>query len=350
MAISQRALDLHAKGPVVLAHDHSMLSVAANAALLGNPGTLHSDIVPRLKTADVDLIGLVVGGDAPLFYLRGQIDDALHDPWRGTQWLIDLFYQELAPCEEELVVCLSRADIETARANRRIAVLLLVEGTGPCVAHPEENPLVALRTLHKLGVRSVQIDPVPGNPLFEPDHEDEAPEKLSQLGCEFLAEMNRLGMLVDVAHFREHGPLLDDIISSSTAPIGSSHGNPRTLTSSPWDAEDKVFHTIQSADGVCGVKTVAHLGEGKARPQISSMVRNLQHLISIVGVERITLGLDQFVDVLGKIGAERLVENLETLDKLPQMTSALLEAGLREDDVSEILGANWLRLLGKVLE
>ena len=333
-----------------LTHDHSFFGVAVSHALRGVDGMLGSSVLPRFRAAGIDAVGLVVGGDVPFLYLRDRVSPSLQHPWWGTLWMIDRLYRELAGNSDEMTVCLGRSDLERARAQEQVALLLLIEGIAPFAASPESDPLVALRTLHRLGIRGVQIDPLSGSPLFLPHEEGQAPQALSDIGRAFIAAMNELGMLIDVSHFREATPLLHEIAEQSETPIVASHANPRSVSGSSWDSEDEVLRAVVASGGVCGAKpTSALILPGEERPTMDSVVAQIRHMIGLLGADRVALAPDVFENVMDVLPPRMFVKGLDSLDHLPRLTEALLHAGVPEDTVAGFLGANWLKLWESVL-
>ena len=333
-----------------LTHDHSFLGVAASHALLGIDGTLGSCVLPTFREAGVDAVGLVVGGDVPFLYLRDRVSPSMQHPWWGTLWMIDRLHREIASISDGMRICLESADLERARSQQQIALVLLIEGIAPFSATPETDPIVALRTLHRLGIRGVQIDPLPHSPLFQTHEEGEPPKALSEIGRAFLAEMSELGMVIDVSHFREATPLLFEIAERSEAPLACSHANPRSVSESAWDAEDDVFRAVAATGGVCGAKpTSALILPGEQRPVLDSVIAQIRHVIDLVGAERVALGPDVLENVMEALPPRLFVEGLESLDRLPRLTEALLDAEIPEDTVMGFLGGNWLRLWESVL-
>ena len=264
--------------------------------------------------------------------------------------MIDRLHREIVDISDQMRICLESADLERARSRQQIALVLLIEGIAHFSAAPETDPLVALRILHRLGIRGVQIDPLPHSPLFESHDEGEPPRALSKIGRAFLAEMNQLGMVIDVSHFREATALLLEIAEQSETPLACSHANPRSVSGSSWDAEDNVFRAVAATGGMCGTKpTSALILPGEERPALDSVIAQIRYMIDLVGEDHVALGPDVLENVMDALPPRLFVEGLESLDRLPMLTEALLEAGTPEHTVARFLGGNWLRFWESVL-
>ena len=88
---------------------------------------------------------------------------------------------------------------------------------------------------------------------------------------------------------------------------------------------------------------------GGSQPDLLYRAAQICRVIDLVGAERVALGPDVLENVMEALPPRMFVEGLESLDRLPRLTEALLDAEIPEDTVTGFLGGNWLRLWESVL-
>ena len=147
------------------------------------------------------------------------------DAVRAVMEQIDATKQFVKMYPDTFQLALTSADVENAVANGRIASLIGLEG-----GHAIDSSMQALRQFHDLGGRYMTIthtcntpwcDSRPGPPVFN---------GCSAYGIEIIHEMNRLGMVVDIAHTSQD--TMRHVLRETKAPVILSHncayGNPST--------------------------------------------------------------------------------------------------------------------------
>ncbi len=175
---------------------------------------------------------------------------------------------------------------------------------------------------------------------------------LSRFGTQLVAEMNRIGMLVDVSHTGYRTSM--EVIEASSAPVIISHANPRALCDHTRNVPDDLIKACAASGGVIGVVGFAKvLGDDPVvRPE--HMVQHIEYLLDLVGPRHVGLGIDYVYDQAFDMRtpwsphyAGRPVGVLEPED-LPRVTEALLARGHDEPVVRGVLGENWLRVAERV--
>jgi membrane dipeptidase len=180
---------------------------------------------------------------------------------------------------------------------------------------------------------------------------------LSDFGRELVAEMNRVGMLVDCAHTGYRTTM--ETIEASESPVIISHTNVRALYDHPRCVWDDQIEACAASGGVLGMTGLsAFLGEGGATPQ--RLVDHIDHVAALVGPRHVGLGLDYVYDLQT---FERFVARMPDryppdagysdmaqlqLEDAPRITEELMRRGYAEQEIRGILGENWLRVCGEV--
>ncbi|MDT9598756.1 dipeptidase [Sphingosinicella rhizophila] len=180
---------------------------------------------------------------------------------------------------------------------------------------------------------------------------------LSRFGHELVAEMNRVGMIVDVAHTGYKSSM--DTIAASTAPVIVSHGNLKAFNDHPRCYTDEQIRAIAASGGVFGLTGLGVFigGNDSSTP---ALVRQVDHVVQLVGPSHIGFGFDYvydmpaleammapYADKLPKGDGTRNQQQVEP-ERLPAIVDALLAMNYSDEDIVAILGGNWLRVCEQV--
>jgi microsomal dipeptidase-like Zn-dependent dipeptidase len=240
-------------------------------------------------------------------------------------------------------VARSVEDLRRARAEGVPAVVLGVEG-----ADAVGDDLDRFDAWHERGVRVVVLVHLRDNafgttclpwqqyagPLPVRRH---ASPGLSPIGARAVERMNRLGVVVDVAH-ADRATLLG-VVDVATAPLVSSHTGARALQDFARYLADDELRAVASTRGVIGLWPYRSRRFGVRT--IGDLVAHARHIAETAGAEHLALGTDMN-------GVPRVMDGFEGEADLPKLTAALLDGGFDDREVEGILGANALRVLGQV--
>jgi len=159
---------------------------------------------------------------------------------------------------------------------------------------------------------------------------------LTDYGRDLVDELNRLGLVIDVAHVNQPGLL--EVCARTRAPVICSHTACRAVHNSPRGISDAEIIAIANTGGVVGVIFVApFIGSGG----MQAVVRHLTHIRDLVGAEHCALGTDWE-------GWAPFPRELASAEQLPRLTDALLQQGWKPDEIVAMYGGNFLRVLGEV--
>jgi membrane dipeptidase len=220
--------------------------------------------------------------------------------------------------------------LEAHLKRGQLVAFLSCEG-GDCL----EGNLGRLEYIYQRGVRSLQLVHYAQNPLGDLQTQAPVYNGLSAFGRDVVRRMNRLGMLVDVAHAAF--ATVKVTVDSTSAPIILSHSHlqseysqhPRLIT---------VEHArlVASTGGVIGAWP-----SGFANRTFADFVDQTMRLVEAVGVDHVGLGTDMDGNFQPVFSSYR---------QLPDWIAALRAKGLSEGDVAKVAGGNALRVLKQVLK
>jgi membrane dipeptidase len=267
-----------------------------------------------------------------------------------------------------LQIASTAAEARSAFAAGRIASMLGAEG-----GHSINSSLGVLRALYRLGVRYMTLTHNENVPWADSATDEPAVGGLTDFGREVVAEMNRLGMLVDLSHVA--ASTMHDAIDCSTAPVIFSHSSCRAVTDHPRNVPDDVLTRLAGNGGVCMVTFVPYFvsnalvewdkalqdamaaagvdhrdldersrfREGWSGPPmppvgLDDVVAHVEHAREVAGIDHIGIGGDYD-------GVAFLPDELADVSCYPALFAALLERGWSEQDCAKLAGENVLRVL-----
>jgi membrane dipeptidase len=276
----------------------------------------HCDI-PRLREGNLGCLALGVVTN-PLWAGPRQV---LHD--------LDRMHAEVARAPADLVHAGTVQGIRAARQQGKIAVFAGMEGVHPLGGRLEALPACRERGLRYAGLVHFSANAA-GRPMIGWGGGRDG--GLTDHGRDLVDELNRLRILVDVAHLNRAGVL--EVCARSKAPVVCSHTACNAVHHSPRGIDDDLLRAIAGIGGVVGVIFVDRfIGDGGAR----QAARHLDHIKRTVGIAHCAIGTDWE-------GFAWYPADLDSADKLPKLTQALLDLGWTGDEILAAYGENALRV------
>lgn len=238
---------------------------------------------------------------------------------------------------------------------------------------PLGEDLTLLETFYRLGVRMAGPVHFRNNQFADSATDRPRWNGLSPLGRRWVAEMNRLGMLIDVSHASDAA--FDQMLQLSRVPIVASHSGPRAIFDHPRNLDDERMRRLARAGGVMFVNSVylvqhdnsderealterqrgwGSLSAAERRRLLADRdamnarrpyttadfdlyMRSLLHAIRVMGVDHVGLGAD-WDGGGGVIG-------MEDVASLPRITERLRREGFSDRDIAKVMGGNLIRVL-----
>lgn len=267
------------------------------------------------------------------------------NPFEWCMELADTFYGEMEENSAFIAPVRTYGDIEKNIKDKKISALLTIEEGGVC----KEN-LAFLRDFYRLGVRMLTLTWNYKNGLGHPNKRKEFPLEpdtvngLTPLGIEFLQEMERLGIIVDVSHLSDAG--FYDVVKYAKKPFVASHSNARSVCGNVRNLTDDMLKKIADCGGVTGINFEPLFLYGKTSGEkfcagIAQVVSHIKHIAKVAGTECIGLGSD----------FDGITTNEELMDAsyLPRLEDALFAAGFSQNQVEGIFYKNVLRVYRELL-
>jgi membrane dipeptidase len=339
------------------------------------------DLAPRNEKGSVDIPRMKEGGIGAIFFAVW-MPSKVRGPVAVQRALaqMDAVHAQVEKHSNDLAFAATADDIRAARAKNKIAVLLAVEG-----GHMINSDLHVLDEFSAKGVRYMTLTHSGNCEWADSSTDKPAHNGLSPFGKQVIAEMNRLGMMVDVSHVSDK--TFHDVLAVSKAPVIASHSNCRALCDHPRNMSDEMIRELATKGGViqinfhvgflsqkfrnaersdpkinqaialevqkrCGNKEGCQLIEGDRitreyveagklpRVDWNEIIEHIDHAVKIAGIDHVGIGSD--------FDGANMPFGMENASMLPKITNALLQKGYTEGDVKKILGENTLRLMSDV--
>lgn len=337
------------------------------------------DVSVRTKKGEFDFVRAKEGGlDAP--FMSIYIPSSYQETGGAKAYadeLIDLVELVCAKSPDKFAVAKSPDEIEAIVSKGKIAFPMGMEnGAGI------EDSLANLQHFYDRGIRYITMTHGKANLICDSSYDEERPwEGLSPYGVEVVAEMNRLGIMVDISHVSDEA--FYDIIEVSKAPVIASHSSCRHFTPG-WERNmnDEMIQKLAEMGGVIQISfgspflsseyqasfdaLTDHLKNWreenvmatdsqaiayeaayrKENPpiygELSKVADHIDHVVSLVGIDYVGIGSD-FDGVSGK-----LPEGLKDVSGYPNLILELFHRGYSESDIEKICYQNVFRVWREV--
>lgn len=305
---------------------------------------LHCDTILRIVDADgkvkmskndfcIDVQKLRKGNSLAQFFAM-YVDlekDTL--PMERCMDMIDCFYNEIEENCDNIAFAGSAADMDRNSSQGKISAFLAVE-EGGVIGGKLQN----LRNLYRLGVRLITLTwnfpNCIGYPNAEWVHRDKG---LTPFGEEVVAEMNRLGMIIDVSHLSDKG--FYDVARLSGKPFVASHSNVRSIEKHSRNLTDEMLVILAEKGGVTGLNLEpSFLGEDGS---IEIMTRHISHIRKVAGIDTAAIGTD--FDGTGEL------HYIKNAGEMGLLCDALEKAGFSAEEIEKVMYRNAERVIREVL-
>ena len=283
---------------------------------------------------------------------------------------IDIVYQLVARYPGTFELALTAADIERIHRQGKIASLIGMEG-----GHSINNSLAVLRMTYALGARYMTLTHTKNTDWADAAGDQPLHHGLSPFGESVVLEMNRLGMLVDLAHVSDD--TMRAALRVSKAPVIFSHSSARAVCNHARNVPDDILALVRANGGVvmaCFLpgylnepnrahftlamaehdrleklypndpdRTDAEMETWRrAHPSppatLADVANHIEHLRKVAGIDHVGIGSD-FEGFHGS------VQGLEDVSCYPALLAELLRRGFTADDIKKVAGLNLLRVM-----
>jgi len=324
---------------------------------------------------------------------QGHVGGAFFSIWVDVKWpratliqraldLIDAVDEQVARHSDTLGFATTADDIERLHREGKIAILMGLEG-----GHIIRDDLRVLDTYYRLGVRYMTLTHTANTDWADSSAGKPQANGLTDFGRQVVAQMNRLGMMVDISHVSDQ--TFYAALAASKAPVIASHSSCRALSNQKRNMSDDMIRALAKNGGIIQInffsafldpdyaaalkkagpqidaavaaarKAYARKGRqlpwreeqrigmkiaaGIPAPPLERVADHIDHAVQVGGVDHVGIGSD--FD-----GIESAPQGLEDVSKIPNLVVELARRGYSDEDLEKILGGNLLRVMRQVEE
>ena len=308
---------------------------------------LRDDFQEQLEAGGIGVIGAAI-------YL-----DEQYLPEQGLRIGLDQIVRLYVEVENNprFAIIKSYEEIGRAREQNKIALMITMEGVEPL-----GTDLNVLRAFYELGVRMIGLTHARRNMaadggLFAPT--GSLGHGLSDWGRQLVAELERLGIIVDLAHLNPAG--VEDVLAMTKKPPVFSHTNPRKFFDIERNAGDDHLRAVGARGGVIGVNA-ALVSPDPETTTLDRYADNIEYVVELAGVDAVGLGFDFFKFIWDQWSPHQqsdmraylkhepaFIPDLEHHGHARNLTRRLIERGWNDTDLAKLLYGNWMRVFQELL-
>jgi membrane dipeptidase len=251
-------------------------------------------------------------------------------PGEPYAFTLDRFSRILKNIEDgDARLASSPSAVLEAKRQGKLALLPALEGADGLEAKIEN-----LRELYQKGLRLLQLVHFRANELGHIQTYPYAPGGLTEFGKEAVRECNRLGILIDLAHANTE--TIEDTLEVSEHPVLFSHTECKALQEGDRHLTDEEIRAIAAEGGIIGIWP-----SGSTLPRMEDMIRHIDHVKKLVGVDHVSIGSD-----LRGMGS--YTEGFGEEANFLAIAEGLLDYGYSDEEVGKVMGGNFMRVWEEV--
>lgn len=259
----------------------------------------------------------------------------------------------------------SAADIRRAKQQGKVGVFFGAQNCSPI-----EDDIALIEVFRQLNLLIMQLT-YNNQSLLATGCYEGSDSGITRFGKQAIAEMNRVGMLIDMSHSAERSTL--EAIELSSRPIIVSHANPAFFHPAKRNKSETLLRELGRSGGLLGFSLYPfhlHNGSDCTLEQFCDMVARTADLM---GIDHIGIGTDlcqnQPQSVLEWMRSGRWSKQVDYGEgsasnadwpkplawfgdsrDFPRITQGLLQRGFTAEDTAKVMGLNWLRTLEQGLK
>ena len=305
------------------------------------------DIFEQMREGDLDAVHVTI---------------AYHEDFRQTVDRISKWNRLLDQYSDLIQPGRTADDVLRARDTNKTAIFYGFQNCSPI-----ESDIDLVEICHQLGARFMQLSYNNQSLLATGCYESDDPG-ITRMGKQVIAEMNRVGLVVDMSHSAERSTL--EAIECSTRPIAITHANPSRWHPALRNKSDSVLRALSESGGMIGFSLYPHhLAEGSACT-LDNFCQMIADTADDMGIDHIGIGSDLCQDQPDSV-VEWMRNGRWTREKdfgegskaspgfpdqpawfkdnrdFPSLRAGLKKVGLNDAAVNAVMGDNWLRFFEK---
>ena len=365
-----QAEKIHEKTLTVDTHCDTPINIARSDFDLGMKHAEGCIDFPRMKEGGLDAEFFAV------FTSQGPRNDSAYNAiYEYALEVLDKVRSNVEQYPDMAGIATSPGDALRLKKEGKISAFIGIEN-----GYPIGLDLSRVKAFYDRGARYITLSHTRNNDICDSSTDPRGPEHdgLSEFGKKVVAEMNRLGMMVDVSHISDNA--FYDVLEVSEAPVIASHSSCRALCESPRNLDDDMLLALRDNGGVIQICILsAYLKIPDPNPQLDARLRefadkygdfallgeeekkiareeyraikeryeklatvkdvadHIDHVVQVIGIDHVGIG----TDFDGGGG----VEGCMSVADMKNITIELLQRGYSKSDIARIWGGNIMRVM-----
>lgn len=284
--------------------------------------------LPKMETGGVDATCMVA------YIPQGACDEAgLSNATRLANNILAELQSQIARYDGRVEQAFAPDDLTRLKGEGKRAIFMGIEN-----GYAIGRDISLLQHYRRMGVVYMTLCHNGDNDICDSAKGENEHGGLSDFGRDVVREMNRLGMMVDLAHASERS--FYDALEVSSTPIVTTHSSCRALCDHPRNLTDDQIRALAARGGVIQICLYRYFLTKSATPSVDDIVAHIDHVVRLVGVDYVGIGSD--FDGGGGI------PGCNAADELINVTKALLRKGYSTEMLEKIWGENFLRVMRQV--
>ena len=255
----------------------------------------------------------------------------------GPTEYADLIFDKIEAMVEKnkefLSIARTPADLYANKQQGRHSIMLGIEN-GLAI----DGQLERLQHFAQRGIVYMTLCHNGDNDICDSARGNSTHQGVSAFGRQVIAEMNRLGIMVDLSHASEK--TFYDALELSELPIVCSHSSCRALCDHPRNLTDEQMRALAAKGGVMQVTMYNGFLVKDGEATVLDALRHLEHAIEVMGIDHVGIGTD--------FDGDGGVRGMANAAELINFTRLLLSRQFSEQDIEKIWGGNFLRVMSQV--
>lgn len=283
---------------------------------------------------------------------------AYHENFRETVLNMEQWNRWFEQFPDLILQGFTGADVRLARETNRTAIFFGYQNPSPI-----EDDIGLVEIHHKLGARFMQLTYNNQSLLATGCYEDDD-TGVTRMGREVIAEMNRVGLVVDMSHSADRSTF--EAMEISNRPIAITHANPSSWHPALRNKSDDLLKALGQSGGMLGFSVYPHHLDQKSDCTLDNFCGMIARTADLMGIDNIGIGTDLCQDqpdsIVEWMRTGRWTKKIDYGEGsasdagFPPMPSwfkdnrdfgnieeGLKAVGLTHEDVGKVMGENWLR-------
>lgn len=253
---------------------------------------------------------------------------------------------------EEVMLVRSKQELEQVLLQKKIGILLYMEGL-ECIGEDVDK----LDMLYEKGVRGASLvwsrQGALATGCCRALEHRQIQGGLSEAGVRAVKRLEKLSMFLDVSHLNDEG--YGQVCRIAEKPFLATHSGSRSVYDSYRNMTDEQMRLLAEKGGIMGVNGCKYIAGSLSGEHLQMLCRHIEHEAEVIGTEHIGYGFDlcdPYSEAAKALQGKKYKDRDDCLlnhGQIPLLSAALLQRGMKKEELIEVIGGNFIRYLKNLL-